>query len=357
MDINRGNYELFFINFLEGQLNQDEMEALKAFLLLNPDLRDEFEEMQEFESGGPVFNNDFLFQGKENLHKSISEKQINTQNIDEFLIASLENDLDVFAQKRLDDFLDQNPAYFKNLELFKKTYQKPDLDIKFPEKTRLKKFVVGNISNVRRLYYAVAGVAAMVALLLTVFVNDYPVDTLQYGQKAGRENLMVHFNKQAYVSPDNTAENNLNETVNKNILLAQKDKMDAPNLMGKKTSLFVEQEVNHYLAYENRSEFSGIYHYVKLAEFNQIDEDYSDVLPEAPKQGFFRYTADKLMAARNNSNPDNEDMPVWQNAVDVGIYGINSLAKRELINVQHDDEKNKRNISFALGDNFSFSRR
>ncbi|MDA3823594.1 MAG: hypothetical protein PF450_13425, partial [Bacteroidales bacterium] len=43
MDINRNNYEVFFLDYAEGNLSADQEEILHRFLKFNPDLSAELE--------------------------------------------------------------------------------------------------------------------------------------------------------------------------------------------------------------------------------------------------------------------------------------------------------------------------
>ncbi len=45
MQIDRSNYEIWFIDWLDGNLTGKEIEQLKLFLDQNPDLREEFNDL------------------------------------------------------------------------------------------------------------------------------------------------------------------------------------------------------------------------------------------------------------------------------------------------------------------------
>ncbi len=82
--INRSNYELWFIDFLEGQLSPENEMLLFRFLKEYPDLKDELEEMkQAFLSPANINIRD-----KENLYKPFL-----SWSLDEQIIAMLEGDL------------------------------------------------------------------------------------------------------------------------------------------------------------------------------------------------------------------------------------------------------------------------
>ena len=45
MKIDRSNYEIWFIDWLDGNLNSLQIEQLKLFLDQNPDLKEEFNDL------------------------------------------------------------------------------------------------------------------------------------------------------------------------------------------------------------------------------------------------------------------------------------------------------------------------
>jgi len=363
MKINKDNYELYFINFLEGHLSPSEHEELMAFLILNPNLKDELEEMKSFfAKENPAFEN-VTFKNKENLKKSISDKPvINETNIDEFLIAYLENDLTKEDRERVETFLKYNPAHLKDFELLKKTYMKPDLAIVYNNKKQLKKFVIGKTFKLKYIYQTVA-VAASLVLLINIYLNL---------GKLKEENTpeIVHTGNDIETIQSNggLAENNTEIAVKENnTFLAEKPEvLQQPPVLKKEKQInerievrpltTLEMQQKKYLAYEDRKEFSSIYHYVKQSEFNKIDEDYTDILPEQPQPGFLRYTADKLFANRGaKTNDDESRFGLWD-AIDIGTHGINTLADSKLFNITKTEQDTKTRIDFAFRGNVVYSR-
>ena len=48
MQIDRSNYEIWLIDWLDGNLNDIQAEELQLFLAENPDLKEEFDELAMF---------------------------------------------------------------------------------------------------------------------------------------------------------------------------------------------------------------------------------------------------------------------------------------------------------------------
>ena len=69
MKIDRNNYEVYFIDYFEGNLNREEREELFQFLFLNPDLKNEFDEFEKNYSNVPEDE----YKYKSELKKQISD--------------------------------------------------------------------------------------------------------------------------------------------------------------------------------------------------------------------------------------------------------------------------------------------
>ncbi len=88
--IHEGNYEIWFIDFLEGNLSEGELDVLRAFLVRNPELKEELEEMKQCMLTPP----DYDFKAKSTLHKPFD-----ALSLEEQIIAYLEGELDQADQE------------------------------------------------------------------------------------------------------------------------------------------------------------------------------------------------------------------------------------------------------------------
>ncbi len=152
MKINRNNYEIFFIDYFEGTLNESQVAELFLFLEQNYDLKEEFE---SFENISLKADASIKFDNKENLKKLviIAVDSINESNYQEYFIAYLENDLDVRSSENVELFLEKNIFLKKEYELFRKTFMKPDVKTVFDDKNVLKKSVVRPVSEINENNY------------------------------------------------------------------------------------------------------------------------------------------------------------------------------------------------------------
>lgn len=132
MMITRDNYEPFFLDYLEGNLDESMIDQFLDFLENNPDLK---EELQMFENVH-VPEEQIVFQDKEKLYKTAADGK---SALEAKTIAHLEGDLDEEERKSFEKYLAVHPELQKQYALFEKTRLRPDLKIQYPEKKKLYK--------------------------------------------------------------------------------------------------------------------------------------------------------------------------------------------------------------------------
>lgn len=130
--INRENYETYFIDYLEGNLNELLVNDFIEFLQNNPDLK---EELALFESVS-VEPENITFNKKEKLYKAKhdAEKEFNKA-----AIACLEGDISKKEKRELYAHLAKHPEKKRDILLFGKTKLHPDESIVFSKKRNLYK--------------------------------------------------------------------------------------------------------------------------------------------------------------------------------------------------------------------------
>jgi len=135
--INRHNYEVFFIDYFDGNLTPDQTNELFLFLNENPDLKEEFDSFEEI----PIHIPNETFAAKETLKKN-PDALINAANFEEFCIASVENDLTEIENEALVNYLRANHLE-KEFDIFRNLKLKAPDEI-FTEKDGLKKLRIDN---------------------------------------------------------------------------------------------------------------------------------------------------------------------------------------------------------------------
>lgn len=222
MKINRDNYEIFAIDYIDGTLSKAEKALFESFLSENPDIKEEMKGLDEtILEAGPVssdlkeelYRNDLPSDEEleqmmvARLEKDLSSKEENqllqwikqypdlkknwslialtrleAQNIpfnnkdlirvaeyvdyqrdDHLMIGSLEGDLNKTQSEELKNRFRQNTDLEKEFEQLGKTVLEADASIRFEEKSSLKKSLV--VPMIRRVGSAVAGIAAILAVV------------------------------------------------------------------------------------------------------------------------------------------------------------------------------------------------
>ncbi|WP_372648588.1 hypothetical protein [Draconibacterium sp.] len=135
-EIKRTNYEAYFIDYLEGNLDEGMIDSFIAFLKANPDLKQELElyESISLEPEKVRFNN------KTDLYKS---KYDNHEAFDNAAIALLEGDLSKSEKQDFETYLARNPEKEKQAAAFQKTILTADESIVFANRKKLYKKAPG----------------------------------------------------------------------------------------------------------------------------------------------------------------------------------------------------------------------
>ncbi|NQU86378.1 MAG: hypothetical protein HQ541_11510, partial [Mariniphaga sp.] len=109
MRIRRENYEEFFLDYLEGNLEEKLVDEFIEFLQQNPDLKKELRSF-EFYTADAV---DKIFPDKERLHK---EKFDSTTKFNFASVGILENDLTEEEKEEFVQYLEKHPEKQKEFE-------------------------------------------------------------------------------------------------------------------------------------------------------------------------------------------------------------------------------------------------
>ncbi|MEI6275032.1 MAG: hypothetical protein WCP08_03530 [Prolixibacteraceae bacterium] len=162
MKITRDNYEIWFLDYLEGRLDEMKSEELRLFLVSQPDLA------EELEAFSPALSADsnIVYPDKELLKKEQYNDPVFFETV---TVAAMEGDLNEAEFHSLEKWLMNNPAQQKFFGELKSTKLKPDLQITFQAKNMLKKKIALSTIWMR--------MAAVAALFLLAFFLFYPEKT------------------------------------------------------------------------------------------------------------------------------------------------------------------------------------
>ncbi|MGI8892602.1 MAG: hypothetical protein ACR2GN_03990, partial [Bacteroidia bacterium] len=160
--INKENYEAFFLDYYEGNLNRQKSEELFQFLELNPDLKTEFSAFENFS----LEKEEIFFDDKNSLIKP----EVNHFNYQNYLIAETEGDLNENEARALDNFIKLHPEYNKEKEIYRKLKSTPDESVYFELQEKIKKEEKKPVGKIIYLYRSIA-VAASVLLAAFLFMQ------------------------------------------------------------------------------------------------------------------------------------------------------------------------------------------
>lgn len=155
MKITRENYESWFLDYWEGNLDEAGKEMVRQFGIQHPDLAEELSNL----SPSLVANTALSFSGKERLKKSRWE---DADEFEEHAIAYLEGDMESDSQKEFEHWIATKPERQAILHQYASCKLKPEVADRFPGREKLKRRTI-SISLWSRI--AVAAAVVLMALL------------------------------------------------------------------------------------------------------------------------------------------------------------------------------------------------
>ena len=133
MDINRNNYEEFFLLYADNELSKTERKVVEIFVQENPDLKEEFS-MWKLSINIP--DEDLKLLDKSFLLKK-EPPFINENNYEEIFVGYHDNELSDVQRKQVENFVTENSKLKPGFELIGKAKLIPDNSIVYPGKKSL----------------------------------------------------------------------------------------------------------------------------------------------------------------------------------------------------------------------------
>jgi len=327
MNIDRTNYEVFFLDFFEGNLSDEQCQRLIAFLEENPDLKNEFD-LFDFvgidDTDLPVFNN------KESLKKTeeIQLNEIHHQNYNDFFIAWHEGDLTEKQKNETCVFLEQNPSLKQDFEVYAALKFEAEANVTYAHKHLLKRKTTMFVFN--RYMGAAASVAAVFLIALFAF-NAFQLSNDSIFMTAAEDverkfPEYVERVEDGQISNENIQfENTLSARAN--VPEQRTPEGQTPSKMKSSSLSLMSKSVSNYAFAENkRTEYSEIYE-LKAERSKLYSEEYVSVEPENVR------LFDKVIAIvrSNGSEIDNriDNVDGWQLA-HYGVKGFNALTNNDV---------------------------
>jgi len=132
--ITRDNYEVFFVMYIDDELNAAACEAVEQFVQQNPDLEEELVMLQQSVLRP---DNSIVFKQKENLFRHSAGEVINEENCEEYFVLYGDDELTNEEKDKVEQFVYKHPQYQADFELIQQVKLVPDNTLAFPDKTYL----------------------------------------------------------------------------------------------------------------------------------------------------------------------------------------------------------------------------
>jgi hypothetical protein len=131
MNINRYNYETFFLLYIDRELSEPERLEVEAFVAANPDLATELDLLQntviDMDALAPIDLTGLLKPETGDLH-------ITLENYEAFFVRYVDDELNSLEKEAVEKFVYQHPALQVDFEWLKKCKLSPDQDLVFENK-------------------------------------------------------------------------------------------------------------------------------------------------------------------------------------------------------------------------------
>jgi hypothetical protein len=158
MHIERSNYEIWLIDWLDGNLSEIQVEQLQHFLSENPDLMEEFDELSLFN----LKPTEKSFPNKNQLQKTTAN--LSGSQLEYLSVAYLEKDLSHDEQTELKENIELDPEKKKLFELIQKMRLSP-VSLSYKHKKRLiRRTFAGNVIRLSLIGLSAAAIITLVII-------------------------------------------------------------------------------------------------------------------------------------------------------------------------------------------------
>ena len=162
MHIERSKYEIWLIDWLDGNLSEIQVEQLQHFLSENPDLMEEFDELSLFN----LKPTEKSFPNKNQLQKTTAN--LSGSQLEYLSVAYLEKDLSHDEQTELKENIELDPEKKKLFELIQKMRLSP-VSLSYKHRKRLIRRTFAG--NVIRLSLVGLSAAAIISLVIITSIS------------------------------------------------------------------------------------------------------------------------------------------------------------------------------------------
>ncbi|MBL0272612.1 MAG: hypothetical protein IPQ06_05955 [Chitinophagaceae bacterium] len=186
MNIDRHNYEEYFILYMDNELSRDDRRMVEAFVLQHPDLKEELDVLLQFKL---TPDTQIVFEGKEELMKAnlpagqaSGVTPLSLSNYEEWLVLYMDHELTPGQKKTVEQFITINPSIRAEYNLLQRTKLQQEQVI-FANKESLYRKAENSDNNRTRIgpfrWWRLAAAVLILALGLTtvIVLNNKPSGT------------------------------------------------------------------------------------------------------------------------------------------------------------------------------------
>ncbi|MEI8202648.1 MAG: hypothetical protein WCH34_06525 [Bacteroidota bacterium] len=357
MNINSKNYETYFLDYIEGRLDPLQSAELLIFVEQHPQLKDEFESLDEL---GALCNTNEQCNLKSFLKKNPNSLTPEINPVEEKLIDYLEGEP---ISENTFLLINRLPSVKKSFEQLKHTRLEPDDSIIYTEKKKLKK---NTLYLVLKPAFQIAAIFIIVCITAAALVLLYNQTNTDSSQLSGNIAKVIPHTK-TKITPNNIATPSNNKTVRKTFASiphpthSADSKINSSNDVAVRPSneklLQVESIAFHTLEIRSseKTEFIAETRY----EYTQLNYELSiqNQTKLAANDPYLSLSevALKTLTGKSSSDYQQKGSFLW-NIADASISGINKITGSS---IQFDREATESGTTkhFALGNLIEYSKK
>ncbi len=312
MNINRHNYEVFFLLYVDNELSNDEKAAVELFVQQNPDLQAEFEAIREVVLPAA----DISFDNKEHLLK----KEEGTTNVQHQLLLLLDNELAGEEEKNTQRLIQKDKDVALEWEILQETKLQPDTSIILKNKKALYRKEAARVINFD--WRKMAAAAVLIGFGLWIGIN--------YFTKSNQlEEAPLGQNERP--KPVNSMPNNANVVANVNVASSTQKNIQENNVVSPKNN--TQSAV--IIAVNNSLNQKRIFKKLNLENFNKQGSNETiieNVLPTT--------TAEATLLANAAPSTDNVNPRV------LAVSNVEENSNLYVANAVYEEEPNDNKILY-----------
>ncbi len=250
--INKKNYEIWFLDYFEGNLSEQNIRILYDFLTNNPELKQEFDDFELL----TLEKQDVIYSNKEQLKHNVNISSMQGLDVFETLaVKDIEGEITKEEKEELNSIIAFSAQKEKEYKAFVNTVLTSEKHITFDNKEKLKK----KPGTVIPLWIKFVGSAAAIILLI-LFVKDIfdeKPENIDKNIKVVKTDTNKQKNKihkqeiKTIVADNNISSKHVIQNVKNEIIQQKKHKNDKNPVVKPQKQLQNEENANNKIAYSH----------------------------------------------------------------------------------------------------------